>query len=149
MLIEDYNTNKMVNRTNQIYNNMVNKLKQREEDIENELQVKSRLIEINNEAVREKNSKIMTITGSFIAFSVGVFAWVGFLGGMISKNTLFKLLFFGICLFFVMALLLNKYIIKEFKELSDETKEKIQKDGDWVNLKALQWVDDNCDCPQK
>ena len=102
MLIEDYNTNKMVNRTNQIYNNMVNKLKQREEDIENELQVKSRLIEINNEVAREKNSKIMTITGSFIAFSVGVFAWVGFLGGKIIK-ILYLNYCFGICLFFVMA----------------------------------------------
>lgn len=148
MLFENYNTD-MVNKTKKMYNNFIDTLKQKEEDIDNELQVKARLIEINNEAARKKNSMIMTITGSFMAFSVGVFAWVGFLGGMISRKTLFTLLFFGFCLFFVFSIFLNKYAIKEYKELSDETKDRILKDGNWLNLQALQWVDDNCDCSHK
>lgn len=148
MLFENYNTD-MVNKTKKMYNNFIDNLKQKEEDIDNELQVKARLIEINNEAARKKNSMIMTITGSFVAFSVGIFAWVGFLSGMISRKTLFTLLFLGFCLFFVFSIFLNKYIVKEFKELSGETKDRILKDGNWLNLQALQWVDNNCDCPHK
>ena len=136
----------IVKKTGKMYNGMINQLKQNSEDIDNELNVKARLIELNNDSAREKNKTIMTIMGSFIALFVGVFAWVGFLSGMIQKHTMFMLLFIAIGLFFVIAVFLNKYMLNKYKELSDEAKKKVLHVGDRLNLEAVQWVDDNCDC---
>ena len=147
VIMENFaDTLSMVKKTGNMYNSMVNELKQNADDIDSELQVKARLIELNNDAAREKNKTIMTIMGSFIALTVGVFAWVGFLGGMFSRHTMFTLFFVAIILFFVMAVFFNKYMLKEYKELSDEAKKKILHAGDRLNLEAIQWVDDNCDC---
>lgn len=136
----------MVKKTGNMYNSMVNVLKQNAYHIDSELQVKARLIELNNDSARQKNKTIMIIMGSFIALTVGIFAWVGFLGGMISRHTMFTLFFVALVLFFVIAVFFNKYMLKEYSELSKEAKKKILHVGDRLNLEATQWVDDNCDC---
>jgi hypothetical protein len=116
--------------------------------VTNEIQVKTRLTEINDDESRQKNSKIMTILGAFSALFIFIGAGVGFFSGNISLSTMFIYLFFGVLVFFILAVSLNKYTVKEFKKISNILEKEILNKGDDINIKALQWVDDNCKCPK-
>jgi hypothetical protein len=90
----------------------------------------------------------MTILGAFSALFIFIGAGVGFFSGNISLSTMFIYLFFGVLVFFILAVSLNKYTVKEFKKISNILEKEILNKGDDINIKALQWVDDNCKCPK-
>ena len=85
--------------------------------------------------------------GAFSAVFIGILAWVGYLAGSISMRTMLGMFVLAAIVFFIVAIGLNKYAVKEFKKISDKTEKTIIHEGDKLNLAALQWVDDNCDCP--
>lgn len=137
----------LLRRSNDEWNNMMEQMHETDRQVTNAMQVKTRLAEINNAAARQKSSAIMYILGAFSAVFIGILAWVGYLSGNISMSTMFGMFVLAAIVFFIIAIGLNKYAVKEFKKISDKTEKTIIHEGDKLNLAALQWVDDNCDCP--
>jgi hypothetical protein len=140
-------TDKMQNVNNR-WNSIIDDMNEMDRQVTNEIQVKTRLTEINDDDARQKNSKIMTILGAFSALFIFIGAGVGFFSGNISLSTMFIYLCVGVLVFFILAVSLNKYTVKEFKKISNILEKEILNKGDDINIKALQWVDDNCKCPK-
>jgi hypothetical protein len=133
-------------RVNSRWNSVIDDMNEMDRQVTNEIQVKARLTEINEDDSRQKNNTIMLILGAFITIFIFVFSGFGYLAGKISLRNMFILFFVGVLIFLMIAISLNKYTIKEFKKSNKLEKEILHK-GDELNIKALQWVDDNCECP--
>jgi hypothetical protein len=146
-LIRQSQSKEEIQKVNDNWNNLIGQLQEADETITNEMNVKTRLSEINNEASRQKSSTIMIIFGSFSALFISVLAWVGYMAGVISIMTMIGLFFVSMVVFFIFAVGLNKYVMKEFKKISNTLEKDIVHMGDELNIKALEWVDSNCNCP--
>ena len=139
----------LLRRANDEWNDMMGQMHETERQVTNSMQVKTRLAEINNAAARQKSSAIMYILGAFSAMFISILGLVGYLSGNVSASSMFGSFVIALIVFFVIAIGFNKYAIKEFKKISDKTEKIILHEGDKLNMDALQWVDDNCDCPEK
>jgi len=137
----------LLQRSNEAWKNMMAQMHETDREVTQQMQVKTRLAEINNEAARHKSNVIMVITGAFSAFFIGLLAWVGYLSGNISMRTMLGMFVAAVIVFLVFAVGLNKYAVRKFKKFSKKLKKEIIHEGDKLNLAALQWVDDNCNCP--
>ena len=137
----------LLRRSNAEWKNMMDQMHQFDKDVTNQMQVKTRLAEINNEEAHHKSHFIMVILGAFSSFFIGLLAWVGFMSGNISMSTMMGMFVLSAIVFLVIAVGLNTYAWKKFKKYSKKIQKKVVHEGDKLNLDALQWVDDNCDCP--
>ena len=137
-----------IRKVNDNWNNLMGQLHETDEYITNAMNVKTRLIDINNEASRQKSSTIMIIVGAFFSLFISILAWVGYLAGIVSIMTMITLFFVSLIVFFIFAFSLNKYAVKEFKKISNTLEKNIVNMGDDLNIKALEWVDSNCECPE-
>ena len=135
-------------RVNNRWNSVIDDMNEMDRQVTNEIQVKARLTEINEDDARQKNKTIMIILGAFLALFIFVFSGVGYLSGKISLQSMFSLFFIGVLVFLIVAIALNKYTVKEFKKISNKLEKEILHKGDELNMNALQWVDDNCECPK-
>lgn len=133
-------------KVNNNLENIIGHLSEKDEMIMNNINLKARLVEINNEEARKKNSTIMVILGASVAFFIFVFAIIGYQAGKISTNGMISIIIFGLIVFFILAISLNTYFVKEFKKISNKLEKEIIHKGDELNLQALEWVDENCDC---
>ena len=131
---------------NNKWNDVIDDMHEMDSQVTNEIQVKARLTELNNDASRQKSNTIMLILNAFLTLFIFVFSWVGYLSGNLSLKSMFIYFFFGILTFIIIALSINKYTLKEFKKISNNIGNGILKAGDKLNISALEWVDDNCDC---
>ena len=136
-----------IRKVNDNWNNLMGQLQEADESITNEMNVKTRLAEINNDAARQKGSTIMIIIGAFSALFISVLAWVGYMAGAISIRTMIGFFVFAMIVFFILAVGLNKYAMKEFRKISNNLEKTIVHKGDELNMQALEWVDSNCNCP--
>ena len=136
-----------IQQVNSKWNSIIDNLNETDNLVMNELQVKTRLTEINEEASREKNKTIMQILSSLSVSFIFVFAVVGYLSGKISITTMITLFIVGTIIGIILALAINKYTIKEFKNMSDALKSVITKKGDELNTQASDWAN-NCNCPE-
>lgn len=137
----------LLRNSNTEWKTMMDQMHDVDKEITNQMQVKTRLVEINNEEARNKNHKIMVILGAFSSLFIALLGWVGYMSGNISINTMFGMFGLAAIVFIIIAIGLNKYAWKKFKKYSDKLEKEIIREGDKLNLDALQWVDDNCDCP--
>lgn len=142
-------TSDEVRKVNDNWNNLIGQLQETDDYITNDMNVKTRLAEINNESANEKGSTIMIILGAFSSLFISVLAWVGYSSGAISIQTMIGFFVTSIIVFFILAIGLNKYIMKNLKKISDKLEKDIVHKGDELNIQALEWVDSNCDCPDK
>ena len=140
-------TTKEIRKVNDNWNNLMGELHEADEAITNEMNVKTRLAEINNNSSRQKGSTIMIITGAFSALFISILAWVGYMANAISIRTMISMFVISVIIFFILAIGLNKYAVKEFKKISNDLEKTIIHKGDELNIKALEWVDSNCKCP--
>ena len=138
----------LLRKSNTNWKNMMDQMHDFDKEITNQMQVKTRLAEINNDASRYKSHVILVISGAFSAFFIGLFAWVGYMSGNISMSTMVGLFILATAVFIIIAIGLNTYVWKKFKKYSDKLKKDIVHEGDKLNMAALEWVDDNCDCPE-
>ena len=136
-----------IQKVNSKWNSIIDNLNETDNLVMNELQVKTRLTEINEEASREKNKIIMQILSSFSVSFIFVFAVVGYLSGKISITTMITLFIIGTIIGIILALAINKYTIKEFKNMSNKLKRVITEEGDKLNAQALNWSN-NCNCQE-
>jgi len=137
----------LLQQSNESWKDMMDKIHDTDREITQQMQVKTRLAEINNEAARHKGNVIMVITGAFSAFFIALLAWIGYLYGNISMQTMLGMFVVATVVFVIFAIGLNKYAVRKFEKISRKLKKEIVHEGDKLNMAALQWVDDNCDCP--
>lgn len=139
---------KKIRSANSYFSKMMSDLHDNEKIITNEMRLKERIIEINNEAYREKSNQIIYITGSFIGFSLFLLAIIGYLSGIFRQGTTFMIIVFGLIAFVIMYLFIERVAGSEFKDISQTLQDKIIHAGDKLNRDALEWVDNNCNCPK-
>ena len=135
-----------IRRANNNWESVVGQMHEKDNRISNEIQLKTRLAEINNEDARQKNSTIMVILGSSVAFFIFILAIVGYQAGKISTRGMISLFVIAVIVFFIIAIMWNTHIMKKFGRFSDKLEKEIIHKGDAMNLQALEWVDENCNC---
>lgn len=140
---------KEIQRANDNWSTIVGQFTEENNRIDQNIQLKTRLSEINNEAARRKNSTIMNILGASAAFFIFVFAIIGYQAGRISIRTMVTLFIVAMVVFFILAIRLNTYAMREFRKISDKLEKEIVHKGNELNIQALEWIDDNCDCGEK
>lgn len=139
-------TESILNKSNSKWKNMMKEMQEMDDDITNEMQVKTRLIQINNEEAKNKNNFIMIILGSFSSFFIGLFGWIAYMSGKISKQNLFFIFILSAFVFVFLSVVLNTGMLEKLKKYSEEIKNILLEGGDDLNLKAIEWTDENCDC---
>lgn len=137
----------LLRRSNAEWKNMMDQMHQVDKDVTNQMQVKTRLAEINNEEARRKNHLILVIIGAFSSFFIALLAWVGYMSGRISMSTMMGMFVLSAIVFIIIAVGINTYVWKKFKRYSKKLQKEILHKGDKLNIDALQWVDENCNCP--
>jgi hypothetical protein len=124
-----------------IYDNLQDTMSEIDKNISN----KSRLIQINNEAAQKKSKAISTITGLSSIFLFLILGILGYWTKMISLQTAISMIVIGLVIGFIVF-----YLFRDFpKKVFDEIEKDLVKEGDKLNLAALQWADENCDCPKE
>lgn len=126
-----------------------NQLKKEEDMYNAHHRTKERIIHFNNEASRRKGNIITVVIGAFSSFLIALFGYILRSNGVINNNTYFVFLCVSLVSFFSISVLFNKFSLQKFEKISLFVKQEIEKGGDALNVAALEWVDDNCDCSKK
>jgi len=115
--------------------------------VERNIATKARLIQINNEAARKKSKAIKGILSGFIGIAVVVMAVIGKMAGWVSMREAMIGVLVGVVIVILTVYFLQENIIKAELKNMDSARKFLIKEGDELNQAALEWVDDNCDCP--
>ena len=114
--------------------------------LENESQVKKRLIELNDYEHRKKNNTIVVILSAFVSFFISFIGLLLYLSKIVTLQTFFTTIFISSILFMILSYGVYKNTWKSLKKYSSELQDDILSEGEKLELKAKQWVDDNCEC---
>lgn len=117
--------------------------------VERNIATKARLIQINNEAARKKSKAIKGILFGFVGIAFIVMAVVGYMTGWLSLRTVMISVISGVVIVILTVYFLQENVVKASLKNMDSAKKFLIKEGDELNESALEWVDDNCDCPDK
>lgn len=115
--------------------------------IEKDLSTKTRLIQINEEAARQKNRAVITIAGSSASIITSVLAVIFYMAGTISLRTMLSMFIMSVAIIVISLFVVREQPQKEFVKLVKNLDSALVKGGDELNMNALEWVDKNCDCP--
>ena len=131
-----------IKNANNHFSKMMSDLNDTNKKIEDEMRLKERIIEINNEAYREKSNTITYIMGLSIGFTLFIMAIVGYLSKIFSTNSTFMLIVFGLISIVVTFLLIDRTGAgSKLKDIAQNIQDKIVHKGDRFNRQALEWVD--------
>lgn len=122
-------------------------LMDRKDKIDQVIQTKSRLIDINNESAREKTKATKVIMMGFSSMILLLFSIVGYLSSWFSLQTALVLSVTAVVISVFIVFILRDNPVKEFKKFATELENELIEQGNKLNVKALEWVDKNCDCP--
>jgi hypothetical protein len=140
-------TLKDLRRSQQLNQDMGMSLQDNMYKIEKDLSTKTRLIQINEQAARQKNRAVVTIAGTSTSVVIAMLAVIFYMAGMITLRTMVTMLVLSVAIVVIFLFVVREQPLKEFTKLSKEIHTGLIKEGDKLNLAALQWVDKNCDCP--
>jgi len=132
--------------SNTYYQKTYNELKKQDDLSKAHYHTKERIIELNNEEARKKSNTIMVMKGAFSSFFIGIFGYVLRNANVINDGTYIAMLLISVGTFFSFSFIFNPYT---FKKISNYVKKEITEQGDKLNLAAVQWADENCDCSKK
>lgn len=115
--------------------------------LEQDISTKTRLIQINEESAREKNRAVVMIAGSFSALLLVILGVVLYFSDVISISTMATLIIILVVILGI-ALFVLRQPSKSFTKLIHKIDGELIRQGDQLNQEAVEWVDDNCECPK-